>query len=83
MSPEDFNLARLKEHFLGKANKRRRLGALVVFAFFFLEATLFPRAFLAVSPGVNSVVLFLAFEISFASVTLLEATEPRMLLSNS
>jgi membrane associated rhomboid family serine protease len=68
MFPEDFNLAKFKEHFLGKANKRRGLRGLVVFASFFLEATLFPRFFLAVGPGVNSFVHIWAFEISFTSV---------------
>jgi membrane associated rhomboid family serine protease len=74
MFPEDFNLARFKEHLLGKANKRRGLGGLVVFASFFLEATLFPRAFLAAGPGVNSFAHFWAFEISFASVVLYQVS---------
>ncbi len=72
--PEDFNRAKFKEHFLGKTNKRRGLVGLVVFASFFLEATLFPRVFLAISPGVNSFVHFWAFEISLMSVVVYMAS---------
>ena len=60
----------LREHLLSKRQRSRGLPGLVIFIVLFLEATLFPRVFLNVEPGVNAFAHFWAFEISFISVML-------------